>query len=358
MKKIKIAFLGVGQKGRGSYRAVNMIPEMYDIRAVCDNNLQSMESFNKEFVKSGAVKYTDYHKMLAEEELDAVAVSTPNFLHHEHSMAVLAKGRHLFLEKPMALSINHCRQIINTADKKKLVLQIGMELHYHVLYRAMKQEVQKGRLGKAHMLWLEEMRGPFMKKIGDWIIQKKYSGGTFVEKNCHHFDLFRWFLQSEPVSVFASAGHDVVHKADNGRWKHLKSSGVRQDVIDNGFVIVDFKNGTRANLILSMFAPGRDHKLEIVGDQGSFSGNFNRFFYNVYRSDIQNTSSKTIHIKKYGHGGSEYGQWIAFYNSVIHGKDVEVNGRAGMMAVATGMAAEKSAEEKRLVYLKEIVKVK
>ena len=104
-------------------------------------------------------------------------------------------------------------------------------------------------VGQRRMLSIREHRYPFLKKVDDWNRFNRYSGGTFVEKCCHFFDLMRLFLKAEPVRVFASAAQDVNHLAE-------RYGGAQPDIWDNGYVIIDFDNGCRGMLDLCMFADG------------------------------------------------------------------------------------------------------
>ena len=113
------------------------------------------------------------------------------------------------------------------------------------------------------MLTIREHRFPFLKKIGNWNRFNEKTGGTFVEKCCHFFDLMRLIIKSEPVRVMASAGQDVNHLDE-------RYEGRVPDILDNGYVLVDFKNGSRAMLELCMFAEGARYQEEIsaVGPSG------------------------------------------------------------------------------------------
>ena len=111
--------------------------------------------------------------------------------------------------------------------------------------------------GGIKMLTIREHRFPFLRKIGDWNRFNVNSGGTFVEKCCHFFDLMRLITNSEPKRIMASAGQDVNHLDE-------VYDGKKSDILDNGYVIVDFENGTRAMLELCMFAEGSKYQEEII----------------------------------------------------------------------------------------------
>lgn len=360
MKRIKTGFIGVGGRGRGNAGNIYKLNEQFEIAAVADTSRESIEEFKKMECAKDVPVYEDYKEMLEKEDIDALIISTPNYLHAQVAVYCIEKGFPVLLEKPMAITIADCREIIRKAEENNVVLQIGMELNYNLLIDELSRKLAEGVIGQLRMLWFEEFRGPFGEKINDWIIQKRYSGGTFVEKNCHHFDLFNRFASSSPVRVFASASHDIVHKKDNGFWEHLKSENAVQDVIDNGFVTVEYENGVKASLILCMFNPYKGHRFNLIGSKGSLEASMSELTY--IQRNIENPSYTVNKVRVpeeknlRGHGGgSEYGQFIAFYQEITENKKVEVTGQKGLMAVAVGLAAEKSAEEKRAVEIEEIM---
>ena len=124
--------------------------------------------------------------------LDAVMVSTPNFTHAELAAEVLAAGKHLFLEKPCGISSDECRHVLEMADTSNRVVMLGHELRYSPYFQRIKELVAAGEIGAPQMVWTRELRGPFQKKVGDWIQDDRRSGGCLVDKNCHHFDLMNY----------------------------------------------------------------------------------------------------------------------------------------------------------------------
>ena len=124
-------------------------------------------------------------------------------------------------------------------------------------------EVRKGTVGKLKMLAIREHRFPFLEKVNDWNRFNANSGGTLVEKCCHHFDLMNHITGSSPTRVYASGSQAVNHLDE-------RYDGQRPDILDNAFVIVDYGDGQRAMLDLCMFAESGENQEELVavGDRG------------------------------------------------------------------------------------------
>jgi predicted dehydrogenase len=215
------------------------------------------------------------------------------------------------------------------------------------------------------MLTIREHRYPFLSKVGHWNRFNRWSGGTFVEKCCHFFDLMRLALRSEPVRVMASAGQAVNH-ADE------VYDGERPDILDHGYAIVDFASGARAMLELCMFAEGSRYQEELsaVGPRGkveAFVPGPTRFWparlgappvAQVVVSPRNPPGPETVEIPvdpallaAGDHNGSTFYQHLRF-NALVRGEGaVEVSLADGWAAVAMGLAAQESARTGQSVTL-------
>jgi predicted dehydrogenase len=179
-----------------------------------------------------------------------------------------------------------------------------------------------------------------------------------VEKCCHFFDLMRLIVRSEAVRVYCSGAMDVNHLDE-------RYEGARPDIIDNSYTTVDFANGVRAMLDLSMFADGAANQEEItaVGDtarldvlipEGAivYSPRTGFLLPKAVERDI--VSVDAVAMAAGGHNGSTFYEHQRF-NAAVRGEGpVEVTARDGLMAVAIGTAAEISAREKRVVEMAEL----
>jgi predicted dehydrogenase len=207
------------------------------------------------------------------------------------------------------------------------------------------------------MLTIREHRFPFLVKVANWNRFSENTGGTMVEKCCHFFDLMRHILQAEPVRVFCSGGMDVNHQDE-------RYDGRKPDIMDNAFTIVDFDNGARATLDLCMFADGASHQEEInvCGDAarldclippGDIVHSPRVGFTWPKKPEREHVAVDRDVLDAGHHHGATYFQLKAFLDAALRGAPVQVTAHDGLMAVAMGAAAERSAKEKRVVDLKE-----
>ncbi|HID10236.1 MAG TPA: Gfo/Idh/MocA family oxidoreductase [Candidatus Latescibacteria bacterium] len=259
MGRLKFGCIGAGMMGRQHIRAIrDHYPEEAEVRAICDPEPGELASASE--LAPEAHRHSDYRKMLDEEELDGVFISTPNFLHAEIALRSLERGVHVFSEKPVATTKEDCLRMAEEAEEAGRVLMIGHELRYSEYFRTVKQIVDEGKIGRPYLIWCKEFRGPFLPKVDNWIQDSRRSGGALVDKNSHHFDLMNWYIGSKPARVFGMGGKGVVEVI-----------GGEEEVIDHAVVSVEYDNRVKGCLLLCMFAPSStEDTLEfgVLGDKG------------------------------------------------------------------------------------------
>ena len=290
--------------------------------------------------------------------VDAVIVASPNNTHRSVLEPLFDAGLPILCEKPLATTLEDARWIVDRAARSSAPFWTAMEYRYMPPAAAFIDEVHGGRVGRLQMLSIREHRFPFLAKVGDWNRFSRNTGGTMVEKCCHFFDLMRLIVGAEAVRVYCSGAMDVNHLDE-------RYGGEVPDIIDNSFTTVDFANGVRAMLDLSMFADGAENQEEItaVGDKA--------------RLDVLIPAGEIIYSPRAGFGGAKTPQrrvvdvdetalkagthhGSTFYehqkfNAAVRGEGpVEVTAHDGLMAVAIGTAAEISAREHRVVEMREL----
>ena len=290
--------------------------------------------------------------------VDAVIVASPNFTHRAVLEPLFDAGLNILCEKPVATTIADARWIVDRAAQSQGIFWTAMEYRFMPPAAEFIADVHGGKIGKLQMLSIREHRFPFLMKVGDWNRFAANTGGTMVEKCCHFFDLMRLIIQSEPVRVYCSGAMDVNHLDE-------AYDGKRPDIIDNSYTTVDFANGVRAMLDLSMFAEGAENQEEIsaVGDKARLDVLIPEGAI-VYSPRVgflnpKQVTRRTVHVdeaalKAGSHHGSTFYEHQKFIAAVRGQGPVEVTAHDGMMAVAIGVAAEISAREHRVVTMAEL----
>ena len=206
------------------------------------------------------------------------------------------------------------------------------------------------------MIAIREHRFPFLKKVDNWNRFSKNTGGTLVEKCCHFFDVMTLIAKSRPVSVYASGSQDVNHLDEI-------YDGARSDILDNAYVVVDFANGVRGMLDLSMFAEGSRNEQEIcvVGSAAKIEAMMPESIVRIGRREsgrqgvVETLVSQSSEVVPGFHGGASYLEHRAMQKAIRQGLESGVTLEDGLMSVAVGQAAHLSIAEKRRVSIDEIL---
>jgi myo-inositol 2-dehydrogenase / D-chiro-inositol 1-dehydrogenase len=309
--------------------------------------------------KAEGVQAFDSSAALARSGLvDAVIVASPNYTHRDVLIPLFGEGLAILCEKPLATTVEDARWVVEQAEASGRPFWTAMEYRYMPPAEAFIREVHGGKVGRLQMLSIREHRFPFLEKVGDWNRFSRNTGGTMVEKCCHFFDLMRLIVGAEATRVYCSGAMDVNHLDE-------LYDGRTPDIIDNSYTTVDFANGVRAMLDLSMFAEGAenqeeitavgsDARLDVLIPEGSLVFSPRVGFMNPKQVERRHVHTDETALKAGSHHGSTFYEHQKF-NAAVRGQGtVEVTARDGMMAVAIGAAAEISAREKRAVEMSEL----
>jgi predicted dehydrogenase len=231
---------------------------------------------------------------------------------------------------------------------------VGLEYRYMAPIAELVRQVRAGAVGDLKMLAIREHRFPFLVKVDNWNRFSKNTGGTLVEKCCHFFDLMNLVVDSRPVRVMASGGQDVNHLDEY-------YNDERSDILDNAYVVVEYANGVRTMLDLSMFAEGSRHEQEItaVGSTGKVEA-FVPGDGQVFVGDRATRSMRSVDVAidpDVAHVGFHFGasflECKRFIDAVVAGTSPEVTVEDGLWSVVIGAAAHRSIDERRSVDISE-----
>jgi myo-inositol 2-dehydrogenase / D-chiro-inositol 1-dehydrogenase len=192
-------------------------------------------------------RYRDHAELIEAGGVDAVAVCVPPRHHAEVALAALAAGKHLFVEKPLALKVEECERLAaRAALAPALKAMVGFNLRWHRLVREARETIGRGALGEIKLV-----RTVFTSAVRaradfpDWRRRRESGGGALFELGVHHFDLLRFMLRDEVEEVYASS-----RDADETAAVAARMGGGAQ-------VLAAFSEGT-----------GENHEIEIYGGRG------------------------------------------------------------------------------------------
>ncbi|MBC6407402.1 MAG: Gfo/Idh/MocA family oxidoreductase [Rhodobacteraceae bacterium] len=362
---IRYGVIGCGMMGQEHVRNIALLPDAR-VQAIYEPDAAMAKAACA--LAPGAVFPRTLAALLEMDELDCLLIASPNFC-HVAQLEQLAQIRSLpiLVEKPLFTKAEDHRRITAFAARYRAPVWVAMEYRFMPPIAAFLARARQITGGVA-MLAIREHRFPFLPKVGNWNRFNRLSGGTFVEKCCHFFDLMRLVLRSEPLRIMASGGQRV---------NHLQEcyAGQVPDILDNGYVIVDFTSGARAVLDLCMFAEGGRYQEEIcaVGPRGKIEALVPgpcRFWpqdlgpppvaqlvisprdpVGPWQEDIPVDPAL---LAAGDHNGATFFQHQRFGDLVRgHIAHPEVSLQDGTMAVLMGLAAQVSIDEGRVVSMDE-----
>jgi len=177
--------------------------------------------------------FIDYHDLLNESsKFDAVIISLPNFLHFESIQLALEAGADVFVEKPLANTVEECKGIVRLAEENGRKLMVGHCMRFIDATEKMKAVVDKGEIGDLEVITLEQiLNGPFAHgavptPIPEWWFDpKKTGGGVLLDLGYHMIDLFRFFVGEDARVLFSVFDHKFNLPMEDGAVVVLRSCG-------------------------------------------------------------------------------------------------------------------------------------
>ena len=198
--------------------------------------------------------HRDWHALIADPTIDAIAIATPNHLHAEIAIAALDAGKHVLVEKPMATTAADCDRVVAAAARSKAILTVGLECRLSPQWGRIKSLIDQGAIGKPQHVHVALFRHPYRPGASGWRYDRTRVGSWILEEPVHFFDLALWYLRDagRPVTVRAISAGDA---------------GM-EPVIS---VLMRFPDGSTAavNQILSGF--GHMQTVEVSGTSGAIS---------------------------------------------------------------------------------------
>ncbi len=207
MKKIRLAIAGTGSIAFTHMYGIQRLDEA-ELVAICDIHTEQMDNFRKTFPVEDKDCYTDLDEMLKREDIDAVIVCASDKAHHSIATKAMRAGKHVLCEKPMALDLEECRDMIKVSEETGKKFMIGQVCRKAPGFIKAKELVDSGAIGEVFFVESEyahdycELPG-----IDNW--RKVPERHPIIGGGCHAVDLLRW-IAGDPEEVFAYANHKML----------------------------------------------------------------------------------------------------------------------------------------------------
>ena len=330
--KIGVCVIGSGRAGMIHARNFARRVNRGRLVALVDAHAETLSAAQKELeIERG---YADFRDALADPRVDAVVVVTPTALHREVVLAAARAGKHVLCEKPMAMDVQECDEMIAACKDGGVKLQIGFMRRYDESFMAASARIKAGEIGDV-VLIKSLTHGPSVPQ--EWMYDIRKSNGPLAEVNSHDIDTLRWFAGSEITEVYALGGN----------FRCPQAAARYPDFYDNVAMVCRFADGRQGFIDGAVSVGyGYDARTEVIGTRGViFVGRKEQDSVvgcSTDRGIAQQfvTSWRTLFTEAYVAEDQD------FVDCIREDRDPKVQGIDGRMAVAVVNAGNRSITER------------
>ena len=283
VKPLNFGVIGGDRRGRISLLAHHPERDLHVV-AACSLTPERL-GFYREKCGEGVLLTADYRELLAREDVNAVFVCSPDYLHEEHAIACMEAGKDVFLEKPMAISISGCDRILESARRTGRKLYVGHNMRFFPVMQKMKQLIVDGAIGEVQAIWCRH----FISYGGDayfrdWHSERRYSNGLLLQKGAHDIDIIHWLAGSATQAVTGMGKLSVYNtlprrapddpqpdvEFNRSHWPPSATSHYSPniDVEDHSMLLMQLENGVQATYLQCHYSPDDQRNYTVIGTSG------------------------------------------------------------------------------------------
>lgn len=202
-KKLVVGIIGSGGIAQGCHiPGYRSMPDLCEIKWACDTNPETAAHAANKFEIPNTT--ADYREVLADPEVDAVSIATPNKFHLQPALDAIAAGKHVLCEKPLAMDGDEARQIVRATKASDKVFQVALQMRFAGSVRFMKQYIEAGHMGDIYYARAQALRRRGVPHWGVFIDKELQGGGPLIDIGVHILDL-TLHLMGYPKPISASA---------------------------------------------------------------------------------------------------------------------------------------------------------
>jgi|TARA_B100000315_G_C14565023_1_gene582482 predicted dehydrogenase len=360
MENVGIGVIGCGAMGLSLVQMVVENDPRLKVIALYDPEQRSVDRALSELASSPKV-CSDYTQLMDMSNVQWVMIASWNCYHHEQIVSAFKTGKHVFCQKPLALSVDECVSINRAWQQSGTTFSIGYTLRYSPHYQKMKELISNGHIGKIISMEFNETldfnHGGYI--MGDWRRLRENAGGHILEKCCHDIDLANWMVNSVARRVASFGGlnfflpenafHiDRIGPRNDGKAAYSTWDGLvdlnpflsEKDIIDNQVVILEYENGVRATFHTNCNAAIPERRMYILGTEGAIRANLLTGDIHLQRigfdTEIEN---KSLGIQD-GHGNGDKFLAKELSDTMLHNKIPSVGLMEGLISTLTCIAID------------------
>lgn len=340
--QVRVCIVGAGRAGKVHTNSLaTYIPDGQPV-AVVDPVAEARQVLGEQF--GIEARFESLEAALDSAAFDAVVITTPTFTHKVLAVTAAQAGKYVFLEKPMALSLAECDEIMAAVERNQVFLQMGFMRRFAPEFVAAAERLEAGEIG--HPMMIKSLsHGPGLPP--PWARDMEKSNGMLAEVNSHDWDCVRWLMESTYQRVYTEVAN----------FKGEARGVDTPNFFDNALVNIRFENGGLGNI--SGVCPceyGYDGRVEIIGERGIMKiGDNQREAVVVCVNRDQGLITPIYRTWPERFALGYIGEMQHFVHCIQTDTPPKVSGEDGRWAVAGALAGNMSFLEERPVYLSEVL---
>ena len=280
---LQIGVIGAGGRGGLAHNA-HKPDEGVRLVAGADVRPEALDAFREKFGPDVLVT-SDYRDVLARDDIQAVFVTSPDFCHEEHAVAALEAGKHVYLEKPMAITIPGCDRLLHAARDNGVKLYLGHNMRHMAVVQKMKELIDSGAIGEPKVGWCRHFVGyggdAYFK---DWHAERSKSTSLLLQKGAHDIDVLHWLCGGYTTRVTAVGALTLYDRIPDRRkpgetwdvswrpehWPPMSQKKLNPviDVEDVSMMLMELDNGILASYQQCHYSPDGWRNYTIIGTEG------------------------------------------------------------------------------------------
>ncbi|MFV1966394.1 MAG: Gfo/Idh/MocA family protein [Pirellulaceae bacterium] len=330
MQTIKYGIIGLGWFGEKHCEALSAIHGV-ELVALCTRTPSRLKEVGDRF--NVRRTFTDYREMLSDPELQAVSVVTMWDQHTEPTLAALAAGKHVFLEKPMASTVSDCRRIVAAAEAASVAFMVGHICRFNPRYAAAKAEIESGRIGRIVSMYAR-------RNLPGWVTTEVLNKiGPIVGDGIHDTDLMLWFSGDQIVSAYAQTVRVRDKKHPDIGWTMYRFASGATGVLEDVWCLPD-KTAFQI-----------DERMEIIGTEGSIHIQETHANLSVCDADGWRSPDTTYWPQLHGQRAGALRDELSYFVGCVRNgeRPTVITPGESLEAVRACLAAEESAAKGRVV---------
>ncbi|MAU88610.1 MAG: inositol 2-dehydrogenase [Flavobacteriaceae bacterium] len=336
MDKIKLGVIGAGRIGKIHIENIYSLNENIEINGVVTNNEETINWLEKYGITQ---IYKNANDLIKNDRINTIIICSPSSFHYDQIKLAASLKKNIFCEKPMDLDLNNVIKLDQIIKKSKIKFMLGFNRRFDPNFKKVKKNIVEGKIGFPKIIKITS-RDPNPPNLS----YLKNSGGIFLDMSIHDFDIARYLIDEEVVSVFSS-GYTFYDNKIN-----------EFNDIDTAITTLNFKNGTMAVIDnCRKVSYGYDQRVEVLGSKG-LTGCNNKLHNDSYLFNSNGSHFELpmdFFIDRYSE--SYVNEIKYFIKCLKNNMNIELNSRDGILSTAIAFAAKKSLKEKRLVEIREII---